>query len=97
MVDEATLTLVQYALLFVLSIVFMVLALERKTLLTNLISSIFWCALALANFMIGYTIIGAALSWIFGIVCFVMMGNFILQMYNSYIESAKARYQFEPF
>lgn len=97
MINEATLTLFQFAALFCTALVFLVLALERRTIIMNLVCSIFWCALAISNFMIGYTIIGSALSWIFGVICFVIMGNFVLETYNEYAESQKKRYRFDPF
>lgn len=93
MVSETILVVLQYAGMFALSIVFSLLALDRKTLLSNLLASLLWLVLALANFIIGYTVIGSAFSWILGIVCFIFMGGFIMSLLEGIVEKKQQRFE----
>lgn len=94
MVSESIVTILQYGCLFSMTIVFSMIALERKTLVSTLMASLMWLVLGIANFIIGASIIGQAVSWLFGLVCFVFMGGFIDVMITSYIDYRKQRYDF---
>lgn len=97
MVTEATLTILQYAILFCTTLIFSMLAIEKKSTGANLLASFLWLFFAIANFMIGYSIFGGMISFIFGLVCFIFMGAFISALKDALVSKKKSRFEFDDF
>jgi flagellar basal body rod protein FlgC len=91
MVSADAFTLIQYAVMFCLTLFFSVIAIDKKTTGANLLTSLLWCVFAIDNIIITYTIIGSTLTLIFGLVCFIFMGGFIMAMFEAYTDSKKEK------
>ena len=84
----------QFAIVFATTIVFSIIALERKSVVSNGLAMLLWVAFAIMNFMISYTIIGSGLSFILGLIGFIFAGNFIIALYNNYADTKHSRFEF---
>jgi hypothetical protein len=97
MVAEETFTIIQYVIFFCTTIFFSIIAINRKTTGANLLSSLLWCVFAIDNIIITYTTIGSTLTLIFGLICFIFMGGFIMALFEAYTDDKKSRYEFNGF
>lgn len=94
MVSETIMIALQFAVVFATTIVFSIIALERKSVVSNGLAMLLWVAFAFMNFMIGYTLIGSAISFILGLIGFIFAGNFVIALYNNYTDSKQSRFEF---
>lgn len=60
-----TFELIQFMLLFAVSIIFTTIALQRETFISHLISAMLWFGTAVTNWVLGTSILQIALSYVF--------------------------------
>jgi hypothetical protein len=94
MVSEAIMSITQFAIMFAVTIVFSVIALERKTVVSQGLAMLLWVSFAIMNFILGSSVIGVATSWLLGLIGFVFAGTFIMSMYESYMDTKHSRFEF---
>jgi hypothetical protein len=92
--EDAVIQLTQFIILFIVTLVFSVIALNRKSIVSNGLASLLWVVLAISSFIIGSSVIGVTLSWVTGLVGFIFAGSFITALISAYLDAKHARFEF---
>lgn len=92
--EEAVIQLTQFIILFIVTIVFSLVALNRKSIVSNGLASLLWVVLAISSFIVGSSVIGVTLSWVTGLVGFIFAGTFISALITAWLDAKHARFEF---
>lgn len=89
--------MMQYGVMWATAIFFTVLAIERKTILTNLLCGIIWIFDGMINFLVAptgtFTFGISMLFWVIGCVFMVLVVKIVFDMHG---EATKKRFDMEP-
>lgn len=89
----STFELIQFMLLFAVSIIFTTIALQRETFISHLISAILWIGTAVANYVLGTSFLQIALSYVFLGLGLIFTLAALKALGDSYSESKAERWQ----
>jgi hypothetical protein len=85
---------IEYGIMFATVIFFTAIAIDRETMLANLLASVAWFSVAIANFYLDPTgTLSFALAWIFGAVGSIFMGVMFYNMYSAHLEKKEERFK----
>jgi len=88
--------MLQYLMMFAVSIVFSMLAIERGKLLTTLVASLCWIITALMSFIYAPTVVGSVVGYLFGAVSFVLFAGFIYSLFEQVLNERHRRFEVGP-
>jgi len=85
-------TPLQFIFLFGAAVFFSSVALDRETVLSSLVASLFWLLSGVCSFVVGPSSVGMAFGWSMGLVSFVFMGVFMYRLTTSYSEGRRVKF-----
>ena len=88
--------MLQYLMMFAVSIIFSMLAIERGKVLTTLVASLCWVITALMSFIYAPTVVGSIVGYLFGVVAAVIFGGFIYSLYEQILDQRHNRFEVGP-
>ena len=88
--------MLQYLMVFAVSIIFTMIAIEREKALTTLVASLFWISTALMSFIYAPTIVGSVVGYLFGVVSFVLFAGLIYSLFEQVLNERHRRFAAGP-
>ncbi len=85
--------MLQYLMMFAVSIIFSMLAIERGKALTTLVASLCWIITALMSFMYAPTVVGSAVGWMFGTLSAVLFAGFLYSLFEQMLYERHRRFE----
>jgi hypothetical protein len=92
--EQAIIELTQFIVMFIATLAFSIIALNRQSIVSNGLASLMWVVFAIMNFIIGSSIIGVALSWVLGLLGFMFAGVFITHIISGWADAKHTRFDF---
>lgn len=88
--------MLQYLMVFAVSIFFTALAVERQTLLSTIVATLCWLVTALLSFIFAPTVIGSVMGYVFGVLAFVLAGAFLWSFISHTLDERHRRFEVGP-
>ena len=88
--------MLQYLMMFAVSIVFSMLAVERGKALTTLVASLCWVITALMSFIYAPTVVGSVAGYLFGTLAAVLFAGFVYSLFEQVLDQRQSRFEAGP-
>jgi len=88
--------MLQYLMMFAVSVIFSMLAVERGKALTTLVASLCWVILALMSFIYAPTVVGSVAGYLFGVLAFVLFAGFLYSLFEQMLYEKHRRFEVGP-
>jgi Na+/melibiose symporter-like transporter len=87
--------MLQYLMMFAVSIIFSMLAVERGKALTTLVASLCWIITALLSFIYAPTVVGSVAGYMFGVLASVLFAGFIYSLFEQMMDARHSRFEMD--
>lgn len=89
--------MLQYLMVFAMSLVFTLLAVERGKIATTLLAGLCWVITALLSFAYAPTVVGSVVAWVFGLFASAMFVGFMYGFYREMEDFKSQRFEVGMF